>query len=95
MIRRDAGRQLGPGFLVAAAFAVTGKRPLEAILLAQAANGVLLPIIAGFLLWVMNRAEIMGAARNRWRANLAGGAVVLLAAVRSVVSSPLPFLEPS
>ena len=66
--------------VIGAAFAVTGKRPLEAILLAQAANGVLLPIIAGFLLWVMNRAEIMGAARNRWRANLAGGAVVLLAA---------------
>ena len=63
-----------------AAFAVTGQRPLEAILLAQAANGMLLPIIAGFLLWVMNRGEIMGAARNGWRANLAGGTVVLLAA---------------
>jgi Mn2+/Fe2+ NRAMP family transporter len=61
-------------------FAVTRRRPLEAILLAQAANGVLLPIIAGFLLWVINRAEVMGAARNGWRANLAGGAVVLLAA---------------
>jgi hypothetical protein len=28
----------------------------------------------------MNRPDIMGAARNGWRANLAGGAVVLLAA---------------
>lgn len=62
-----------------AAFAVTGQRPLEAILLAQAANGLLLPIIAGFLLWVMNRGEIMGADRNGWRANVAGGTVVLLA----------------
>jgi len=66
--------------VIGAAFAVTGQRPLEAILLAQAANGLLLPIIAGFLLWVMNRGEIMGAARNGWRANLAGGTVVLLAA---------------
>jgi hypothetical protein len=40
------------GNLTGAAFAVTGQRPLEAILLAQAANGMLLPIIAGFLLWV-------------------------------------------
>jgi hypothetical protein len=37
-------------------------------------------IIAGFLLWVMNRGEIMGAAPNGWRANLAGSTVVLLAA---------------
>ena len=70
--------------VIGAVFAVTGQRPLEAILLAQAANGVLLPIIAGFLLWVMNREEIMGAARNGWRANLAGGAVVLLAATLGV-----------
>jgi manganese transport protein len=66
--------------VIGAAFAVTGQRPLEAILLAQAANGLLLPVIAGFLLWVMNRREIMGSARNGWRANLAGGTVVLLAA---------------
>ena len=65
--------------VIGAAFAVTGQRPLQAILLAQAANGLLLPVIAGFLLWVMNRREIMGAARNGWRANLAGGTVVLLA----------------
>jgi manganese transport protein len=66
--------------VIGAAFAATGQRPLEAILLAQAANGLLLPVIAGFLLWVMNRREIMGSARNGWRANLAGGTVVLLAA---------------
>ena len=59
--------------------AVTGTRPLQAILLAQAANALLLPLIAGFLLWVVNRADIMGPARNGWPANIAGGAVVLLA----------------
>src|SRR5690606_32462573 len=35
--------------LVGAGFAVTGARPLHAILLAQAANGLLLPVIAVFL----------------------------------------------
>jgi manganese transport protein len=65
---------------VGTVFAVSGTRPLQAIVFAQAANGLLLPIVAGFLLWVMNRPEIMGAAVNRWRSNLAGGLVVLFAA---------------
>jgi manganese transport protein len=65
---------------IGAAFALRGTRPLQAIVFAQAANGLLLPIIAGFLLWVMNRPEIMGVAVNRWRSNLAGGLVVLFTA---------------
>ncbi len=65
---------------VGTVFALRGTRPLQAIVFAQAANGLLLPIIAGFLLWVMNRPEIMGVAVNRWRSNLAGGLVVLFAA---------------
>ncbi len=65
---------------IGATFALRGTRPLQAIVFAQAANGLLLPIIAGFLLWVMNRPEIMGVAVNRWRSNLAGGLVVLFTA---------------
>jgi manganese transport protein len=65
--------------LIGAAVAITGTKPLQAIVLAQAANGLLLPIVAGFLLWAMNRRQVMGAARNGWVANLAGGAVVLFA----------------
>ena len=65
---------------VGAFFAATGSRPLQAILLAQAANGLLLPVIAGFLLWVMNRPEVVGSAVNHWRSNLAGAIVVLFAA---------------
>ncbi len=64
---------------VGAFFAASGSRPLQAILLAQAANGLLLPVVAGFLLWVMNRPEVVGAAVNRWRSNLAGAIVVLFA----------------
>ncbi len=65
--------------IIGAIVAVTGVKPLQAIVLAQAANGLLLPVIAGFLLWVMNRRQIMGAACNGWLANVAGGAVVLFA----------------
>ena len=61
---------------VGAAFAVTGARPLEAILLAQAANGLLLPVSAVFLLWVMNRRALLGDGVNGWRANAAGMLVV-------------------
>ena len=44
----------------------------------QAANGLLLPLIAVFLLFVVNDSELMGAFRNRGRANLLGVLVVLV-----------------
>ena len=62
--------------VVGAAFAVTGARPLQAIVWAQAANGLLLPIIAGFLLWAMNRPSLVPAARNGALGNSLGGLVV-------------------
>lgn len=68
----------GAIIVVGAAFAATGTRPLEAILVAQAANGLLLPLIAAFLLWTVNSRAVMGDARNGWVSNVAGGAVVLL-----------------
>jgi Mn2+/Fe2+ NRAMP family transporter len=57
-------------------FAVVGTRPLAAILFAQAANGLLLPVCAVFLLVVMNR-EILGEYRNRSWSNALGIAIVL------------------
>ena len=59
-------------------FAVIGTRPLTAILFAQAANGFLLPVCAIFLLWVMNRAGMLGAYRNGPVSNLLGAVVVLV-----------------
>ncbi len=46
-------------------FSSLGIEPIEIIRFAQAANGLLLPIVAGFLLWVTSRGTVMGAARNR------------------------------
>ncbi|MEO0549001.1 MAG: Nramp family divalent metal transporter [Pseudomonadota bacterium] len=58
--------------------AVSGYRPVELILIAQAANGLLLPLVAVFLLLVMNRKAVLGAHVNRLATNLAGWSVVVL-----------------
>jgi manganese transport protein len=63
------------GTILAAAF---GKSPHATIVLAQAANGVLLPLVAIFLLLVMNHRDMLGNYRNGTFLNLLGGAVVLL-----------------
>lgn len=57
-------------------FASIGITPVAVIRFAQAANGVLLPVVAVFLLLVLNRKEVMGPHRNRLRHNLAGWLVV-------------------
>lgn len=68
--------------LAGLAFALAlGKSPSETIIAAQILNGLLLPVIAVFLLCVVNRADLLGAYRNRWPANLAGIVVVGVAAV--------------
>jgi Mn2+/Fe2+ NRAMP family transporter len=59
--------------------ATSGIRPVPAIVFAQAANGVLLPVTAVFLLVVMNRKDLLGAHRNGVLANCLGGLVVIVA----------------
>ena len=65
---------------VGAAFAITGTRPVTMIILAQAANGLMLPLIAAFLLVVMNRRDLLGKHTNGSTANVLGWAVVLVVA---------------
>jgi len=60
------------GFLLA----LMGWMP-TAIVFAQAANGLLLPVVAVFMLVVMNRGDILGAYRNRWLGNIIGVAIIL------------------
>ncbi len=61
-------------------FAALGTQPLAAILFAQAANGFLLPVVAVFLLLVMNRRDLLGEHVNGPLSNLAGVLVVAVAA---------------
>jgi manganese transport protein len=65
---------LGCGMLAAA----LGTRPINAIIFAQAANGFLLPIIAVYLLYVMNSTSLLGKYKNSWRSNIVGTLVVLV-----------------
>ncbi|MDB2554645.1 Nramp family divalent metal transporter [Porticoccaceae bacterium] len=57
-------------------FAALGTKPIAAILFAQAANGILLPVMAIFLIIIMNRTELLGEYRNRLLTNIFGVAVV-------------------
>jgi manganese transport protein len=47
---------LTTGYILAS----VGYKPIEIIKIAQFANGLLLPLIAGFLIWVVNRKSLMG-----------------------------------
>jgi Mn2+/Fe2+ NRAMP family transporter len=66
---------------IGATFALVDIRPVRLILLAQAANGIILPVIALALLAALNDRRRLGALRNRWRANLAGAVIVALTAI--------------
>ncbi|MGS2725987.1 Nramp family divalent metal transporter [Psychroserpens sp. BH13MA-6] len=45
-------------------FSSVGFKSIEIIKFAQVANGLLLPLIAGFLLWVMNKSSLLGKFKN-------------------------------
>lgn len=64
--------------VIGGALALSGYRPLQLIVSAQFANGLLLPIIAGFLLYVMNSKTLLGRDSNGWLANSLGIAVLLV-----------------
>ena len=68
----------GAVLLCGVIFGVTGVRPVPAILAAQALNGLLLPVVAIFLWWVMNDREQLGEQTNGSMQNVLLGTVVLL-----------------
>jgi manganese transport protein len=81
------GRDLGSGrfraiwasiIVIGTIFAVFGGSPVEAIVFAQAANGLVLPFIAVFLLRVMNRRDLLGEHTNGVGGNIVAGVVVLV-----------------
>jgi NRAMP (natural resistance-associated macrophage protein)-like metal ion transporter len=50
-------------------FSSLGIKSIEIIKFAQIANGLLLPFIAGFLIWIMNQSSILGVHKNSWKQN--------------------------
>ena len=66
--------------VIGAGLALTGVKPVKVILLAQFANGLLLPIVACFLLYAMNHKALLGQFANSRIANVLGGIVVIVTA---------------
>lgn len=62
--------------VIGVGFSLVGFRPTRVIMFAQVANGLLLPIIASFLLWVMNDKRLLGDYVNTKAANL--GAIIII-----------------
>lgn len=60
-------------------FSLLGFKPLSIIFFAQIANGILLPVIVGFLLWVMNDRKLLGRHVNHLTRNVLGLIVLLIA----------------
>ena len=77
--------------VVGTTFAVIGSSPTQLIVFAQAANGLILPIIAVFLLVVMNRRDLLGEHVNTRAGNVLGGLVVLVAVGLGLRSLGLAF----
>jgi Mn2+/Fe2+ NRAMP family transporter len=81
-------------------FGLSGVKPVPAIILAQALNGLLLPLVAVFLFLAVNDRRLMGSAVNGWLANLITTGVVWVSlllglsaisrAVSTALDLPLP-----
>ena len=59
-------------------FSSLGIKPIEIIKFAQVANGILLPVIAGFLIWIMNKESILGRFKNTTFQNSLGVIILVI-----------------
>ena len=60
-------------------FSSIGFKSIEIIKFAQVANGLLLPVIAGVLLWIMNKSSILGKYKNSSLQNILGFLILTVA----------------
>ncbi|PKH50288.1 manganese transporter [Tenacibaculum sp. Bg11-29] len=59
-------------------FSSIGIKPIEIIKFAQVANGMLLPVIAGILLWIMNKKSVLGSFINTKTQNVLGFVILAI-----------------
>jgi len=62
----------------------TSIKLISIIKFAQVINGVVLPLIAGLLLWMVNKRSLLGNLKNNTLQNALGGLVVLIALFLSI-----------
>ncbi|NND26639.1 MAG: Nramp family divalent metal transporter [Flavobacteriaceae bacterium] len=58
--------------------ASSGLKSIEIIKFAQVANGILLPVIAGFLLWIVNKSAVLGVYKNNNIQNIIGFVILAI-----------------
>ena len=56
----------------------SGIKSIQIIKFAQVTNGILLPVIAGFLIWIMNKKTVLGLYKNKLKHNIVGVGVLLI-----------------
>jgi len=66
------------------AFSSLDFRPIQIITFAQIANGLLLPIVALFLLWVVNKTAVLGIHKNTLVQNIFSILIILITLVLGI-----------
>lgn len=72
--------------IIGIVFSSLGFKPIDVIAFAQFANGLLLPLIAIFLLWLMNNTRILGSFQNSLFQNIMGSFVILITIILGLKS---------
>lgn len=67
-------------------FSTFGFKPIEVIKFAQVANGMLLPIIAGILIWLANQKAILGNKTNTRTQNILSALILIITIALGVIS---------
>ncbi|OEK08230.1 manganese transporter [Flavivirga aquatica] len=63
-----------------------GIKSIDIIKFAQVANGILLPVIAGVLIWIMNKSSVLGVYKNNIKQNILGFIILLISILLSVAT---------
>ncbi len=64
--------------------ALLNYKPVEIIFVAQIANGLLLPVIAFFLIKLANDRALLGKHINGWKGNIAGAAILIITSMLGI-----------
>ena len=72
-------------------FSSLGIRPIQLIVLAQLANGILLPLVSGWILWIAYQKEHMGEHKTSRSAMLVGVIIWLVTLALGIKSVSLVF----
>ena len=70
-------------------FSSIGFKSIEIIKFAQVSNGLVLPIVAGFLVWITNKSSILGDFKNTWIQNILAFvilAITIFLGLKSILS---------